>query len=263
MSGRPRGRVSRWPLVLLPPSKGKADGGDGPAYAEVAAADDGPLGEARRDLLQAVLADLDDLDDETLARVAGVGSAKVDQARALLTGLPTAPTLPAHRRYTGIVHGNAGLAGITPRRAGAEVVVVSALLGLAAMDDAVPDYRLEFAARLPSLGGIAGWWRDQAADDLARRCRGRRVWDLLPAEHARLWTTEARDRVRDLVTVGFVRPDGRAANAARTKVCKGRLTAALLAAPDLDAAGMVAEVDPGQEWELRRDGDDVLAVCHV
>jgi hypothetical protein len=252
--------MSRRALVLLPPSKGKADGGDGPAYGEVAAGDDGPLGDARRRLL-AEVADLDHLDDAATARIAGVGGDKVAHARRLLAGLPTAPTLPAHRRYTGIVHGNAGLAGMAPRRAGVEVVVVSALLGLAAMDEPVPDYRLEFAARLPSLGGIAGWWREQAADELARRCRGRRVWDLLPAEHARIWTAGGRERVRDLVGVGFVRPDGRAANAARTKVCKGRLTAALLAAPDLDGAGMVADVDPGEGWELRCDGDDVLAVC--
>ncbi|MBS3940327.1 MAG: peroxide stress protein YaaA [Actinobacteria bacterium] len=255
--------MSRRPLVLLPPSKGKADDGDGPVYGDVVAADTGPLGEARRRLLAAVVGDLDDLDDAALARVAGVGGAKVAQARALLAGLPGAPTLPAHLRYTGVVHGNAGLADITPRRAGAEVIVVSALAGLAAMGDAVPDYRLEFAATLPSLGGIAGWWREQAADELARRCRGRRVWDLLPAEHARIWTTEARSRVRGLVTVGFVRPDGRAANAARTKVCKGRLTAALLAAPDLDAPGLVTDVDPGDQWVLRLDGDDVLALCHV
>lgn len=255
--------MSRRPLVLLPPSKGKAEGGDGPPYGEVLAGDDGPLGEARRRLLGAVQTDLGALDDATLVRVAGVGRARVEPARALLAGLSGAPTLPAHRRYTGVVHGNAGLADLAPRRAGAEVVVVSALLGLAAMDDAVPDYRLEFAARLPSLGGLAGWWREQAAETLARRCRGRRVWDLLPAEHARIWTPDARGRVRDLVSVAFVRPDGGAANAARTKVCKGRLTAALLAAPDLDAAGMVAEVDPGEAWELRLDGGDVLAVCHV
>lgn len=255
--------MSRRALVLLPPSKGKAAGGAGPAYDEVVAGDDGPLGDARRHLLAAILADLDDLDDAAVARIAGVGAAKVAHARALLAGLPAAPTLPAHRRYTGVVHGNAGLAGLTPRRAGVEVVVVSALLGLAAMDEPVPDYRLEFAARLPSIGGIAAWWREQAADELARRCRGRRVWDLLPAEHARIWPTGGRERVGDLVGVAFVRPDGRAANAARTKVCKGRLTAALLAAPDLDAAGMVREVDPGTAWELRRDGDDVLAVCHA
>lgn len=255
--------MSRRPLVLLPPSKGKAGGGDGPAYGEVVADDDSTLGPARREVLAAVLDDLDRLDDPTLARLAGVGSAKAGDARKLLASLATAPTLPAHRRYTGVVHGNAGLAAISPRRVDAEVVVVSALLGLASLSDPVPDYRLEFAGRLPSLGGIATFWRERAADDLARRCRGRRVWDLLPAEHARLWTDDGRRRVGDLVTVRFVRPDGRAANAARTKVCKGRLTAALLDAPDLDAAGMVDQVDAGPEWTLRRDGDDVVAVCHL
>jgi hypothetical protein len=57
---------------------------------------------------------------------------------------------------------------------------------------------------------------------------GARVWDLLPAEHARMWPTGLRDDL-DVVGVRFVRPDGRAANAARTKVAKGLLTAHLLA----------------------------------
>jgi cytoplasmic iron level regulating protein YaaA (DUF328/UPF0246 family) len=36
------------------------------------------------------------------------------------------------------------------------VRIVSALLGLVALDEPVPEYRLEFTATLPGLGGIAG-----------------------------------------------------------------------------------------------------------
>jgi hypothetical protein len=56
-----------------------------------------------------------------------------------------------------------------------------------------------------------------------------------------------------------VRPDGRAANAARTKVCKGRVAAALLAAPDLDPSGLVTELDPGEGWTLCAEGATVTA----
>ncbi len=240
--------------MLLPPSKGKAPGGDGPPHGAVVAADTGPLGPARRELLAAVTGDLDGLDDAALARLAGVGAAKVADARKLLQALPDAPTRPGHRRYTGVVHGNAGLAELDPDTAGADVRIVSALLGLVALADPVPDYRLEVAARLPSLGGIGPWWRDRLAGPIARLAAGRRVWDLLPAEHARVWDLAVRERLA-VVTVRFVRPDGRAANAARTKVCKGRLTAALLRAPDLDAAGLAREADPGPGWQLRADPD--------
>ena len=250
------------PLLLLPPSKGKSEGGDGPGYGEVVAADEGPLGASRRALLAAVEDDLDGLDDASLARLAGVGVAKVADARKLLLGLSDAPTLPAHRRYRGIVHGNAGLADVDPATVGVDVRVVSALLGLAALAEPVPDYRLEVAARLPSLGGLGGWWRTRLAEELARAGAGRRVWDLLPGEHARVWDPAVRADL-DVVSVRFVRPDGRAANAARTKVCKGRLTAALLASPDLDPAGLARSADPGEGWTLAADPDVVTAVCRV
>ncbi|MFA9428765.1 peroxide stress protein YaaA [Egicoccus sp. AB-alg2] len=250
------------PLVLLPPSKGKAEGGEQPTYGEVVARDGGALGDARRQVLAAVLDDVDALDDAALARLAGVGTGRVADARKLLVGLPAAPTMPAHRRYRGVVHGNAGLAELDPEGAGADVRVVSALLGLAAMADPVPDYRLEVAARLPSLGGLGGWWRERVAEELARLGQGRRVWDLLPAEHARVWDAGVR-RDLDVVSVRFVRPDGRAANAARTKVCKGRLTATLLAHPDLDAVGLTRRADPGAGWQLEASGADVTAICRI
>jgi hypothetical protein len=50
----------------------------------------------------------------------------------------------------------------------------------------------------------------------------------------------------DVVDVRFLRPDGRAASAARTEVCKGRLAAALVARPDLDPASLVDGVDPAR-----------------
>jgi uncharacterized protein len=116
-----------------------------------------------------------------------------------------------------------------------EVLIVSPLLGLAGLDEPVPHDRLELGASLPGLGlpglgGLATFWRDRLPDHLGEVVAARRVWDLLPAEHARVWPAASRGDA-DVVTVRFVRPDGRAANAARTKVAKGRLAAHLLAHP--------------------------------
>ncbi|MFA9445302.1 peroxide stress protein YaaA [Egicoccus sp. AB-alg6-2] len=251
------------PLVLLPPSKGKAVGGDGPRYEDVVACDRGPLAAARRVMLDAVLADVRDLGGAEVARLAGVAAERAEQARGQLLALADAPTLAAHARYTGVVHGNAGLASLDPRAAGADVRVVSPLLGLAALDDPTPDYRLEFTARLPSLGGVAPFWRARVSGLLAELGAGRRVWDLLPGEHARIWEPGVRDALADLVAVSFVRPDGRPANAARTKVCKGRLTAVLLHAPDLDAPGLARRAKPGEGWTLRAEPGRVIATCHL
>lgn len=246
------------PLVLLPPSKGKAAGGAGPAYATVAARRH-PLRDARLAVLAAVTEDVARLADDGVARVAGVGSAKAVGARELLTGLPAAPTMPAHRRYTGIVHGNAGLADVDPAEAAVDVRMVSALLGLVALADLVPDYRVEFGASLPSLGGLAPFWRDRLADHLSTVATGRRVWDLLPGEHRRAWDPAVRADL-DVVEVAFLRPDGRPANAARTKVAKGRFVAALLAAPDLDPAEVGSVVDLGDGWHVTGADAAVTAI---
>lgn len=243
------------PLLLLPPSKGKAPGGDGPAYRRFVASG-GDLGDARRHVLGAVSGDVPGLDDAAVARIAGVGTGKAAAARELLAGLGDAPTVAAHRRYTGIVHRNAGLAELDPSSVAIDVRIVSALAGLARLDEPLPDYRLEFGASLPSLGGLAAFWRRVLADELAAAGAGRCVWDLLPAEHRRVWDPEVRGRL-DVVEVAFVRPDGRPANAARTKVAKGRFAAVLLARPRLRPRDVARAVDLGEGWHLAARGHQV------
>jgi uncharacterized protein len=247
----------RPPLILLPPSKGKAPGGAGPGYGTTIDPTS-PLGPARRELLDAVVAAADALDDPAVAtRVCGVRSADVPEARETLARLPDAPTMAAHRRYTGIVHGNAGLADLDPAVTRADVRIVSPLMGLVGLDEPVPGYRLELVS-LPGVGGLGTWWRERLAAPFTELGAGRRVWDLLPGEHARVWDPAVRAELA-VVTVRFLRPDGRAANAARTKVCKGRIAAALLAAPELDPSGLVGELDPGEGWTLRAEGASVVA----
>ena len=246
----------RRPVILLPPSKGKAQGGAGRAYGTTLARH--PLAAARRELLAAAVASADERDDAVLARRCGVAVRDAAGARATLASLADAPTMPAHRRYTGVVHHNAGLASLDVDDVGAEVLIVSALMGLVTLDEPVPAYRLEFTATLPGLGrsggsggsggsgestgGVAGFWRDRLEEELLRVAGGSRVWDLLPAEHARMWPVGLREEL-DVVDVRFVRPDGRAANAARTKVAKGLLAAHLVAQPRTTVSGVVRAQD--------------------
>lgn len=245
------------PVVLLPPSKGKAEGGRGRAYGRSIARSH-PLGPARTEVLEALARAVPSIPAGVLARTAGVAAREVSDARRTLIGLATAPTMPAHRRYTGIVHGNAGLADVDPASARLDVRIVSALLGLATLDDAVPAYRLEFAASLPGLGGISSFWRERAAEHLAEACHRRRVWDLLPAEHARTWPKGLRETL-DVATVRFVRPGGGAANAARTKLAKGRIVAHLLARPTSTPERLTREVELDAGWTLRASGGVVTA----
>lgn len=251
------------PVVLLPPSKGKAAEGDGPAYGQVV--DQGPLGAQRRRVLDTVRSVATEVDDATLARIAGVAAADVDVARAALRALDTAPTRPARTRYTGVVHGNAQLAAVDPDTAGVEVLVLSALLGIVALDEAVPAYRLELAASLPRLGGLATFWREAMADHLQARLGGRQVLDLLPDTHARAVAPRVR-ATAEVVRVRFETPAGGAANAARTKVAKGRLVGQLVAAGssaavDVAPASLASRLDLGEGWQLGvRDGATLVAV---
>jgi uncharacterized protein len=252
------------PLVLLPPSRGKAAGGAPPAYADTLATAPGSLGAPRQRVLEAVVSAAKGLGDDPLRRIAGVRRTELAATRSALLGLASAPTLPARARYTGVVHGNAGLAEVDPATAPIDVYVVSALLGLVHLDEPVPAYRLEVGASLPPLGGLGTFWRGALRDQLAASWAGRPVLDLLPAEHARIITPEVRAQVR-VTTVSFRRPDGRAANAARAKVAKGRLVAQLFARPQLcadgfDPAGLASGLKLGEGWSLTPVEHGLLAV---
>jgi cytoplasmic iron level regulating protein YaaA (DUF328/UPF0246 family) len=250
----------RRPLVLLPPSKAKAEGGDGPAY-RASMAPGHPLAAARAEVLDVVASAVPRLDDRTVLRITGVRSSQLEHGRAVCAGLAALPTLAAHRRYTGIVHRNAALADLAPPELAVEPLIVSALLGLVTLEEPVPAYHLEFAATIPPLGSLATFWREAAGEHLVLRARDRVVWDLLPGEHERIWPRGARDAL-DHRPVAFRRPGGGAANAARTKVAKGRLAAWLIAHPaaalDTGVVAEYAHLGPG--WTLRPDRRGLLAV---
>jgi cytoplasmic iron level regulating protein YaaA (DUF328/UPF0246 family) len=256
------------PLLLLPPSKGKASGGRGRRSARTRSRH--PLASARREVLAAAVASAEEQDTALLVRRCGVVAADAETARRLLRALPEAPTMPASQRYAGVLHRAAGLADLDAGAAALDVRIVSPLLGLVALDEPVPEYRLELTATLPALGGLGTFWRARLADHLAEIAQDVRVWDLLPAEHARVWPTGLRDRL-DVVDVRFLRPDGRSANAARTKVAKGRLAAALLAGEGVDPEGLARRRDLtsvarrlfGEGWTLAVDGRRLIATCHL
>src|SRR5690606_7964852 len=123
------------PVILLPPSEGKATGGDGPVWAPHTMADQS-LDRHRRVVLKA-------------ARAAGVAPRR-------------APTTPVMRRYTGVLYQELDWASLPApvRRRGAEQVrIVSGLWGLVAPDDPIPHYKLKMSAALPDLGRLSTWWK--------------------------------------------------------------------------------------------------------
>lgn len=224
-------------VVLLPPSEGKAPGGGDPPWTTDAGAFTA-LAPQRTRVANA------------LRRARGgseaVVGAKGDllaRARAANRALVGAPTLPAHERFTGVVWEHLGphdLPAAARRRAAAGVVVVSAVCGLSAWDDSVPDFRLKLSAALPPIGRLARWWREPLSAVLNDHLAGHTVVDLLPNEHRAAWLPTP-DRY-ELVRPDLRTPDGKPAGH-NGKAAKGRLARALLVAGDLDAG--LAAFDPG------------------
>ena len=145
--------------MLLPPSEGKAAGGDGPPL-DLDGLSFPALTKTRRRLVGAL--------QRAARRTPGRLRAALDlsprqqaeiERDATLT---TAATLPALELYTGVVYdalGYASLPAMARRRADASLVVASALFGLVRPGDRLPPYRLSGSTVLPGLGGLAPVWR--------------------------------------------------------------------------------------------------------
>jgi cytoplasmic iron level regulating protein YaaA (DUF328/UPF0246 family) len=213
--------------VLLPPSEGKAPGGDGPARVPGWFAE---LEPARARVLSAVTRPR--LDHH---RVLGVEPAAASRAAATNTAAASSPTLPALLRYTGVLFRSLDYPGLPPvarRRAVESVVIVSGLWGLLRGDDPVPDYKLPIGASLPRLGPLAAWWRPRLSPVLDAHAAGRVVWDLLPVAYAAAWATGTPGTAppAEVRRVRLIQPDGRPAGHAGKHV-KGLLARHLLLRP--------------------------------
>ena len=162
------------------------------------------------------------------AAMLGAKGPLLERAQTANSSLVGAPTLPAWRRYTGVVWDHLDLDNLpatTRTTAVSRIVVVSGLAGLVRADDPLPDYRLKMGARLPGYGTLAAWWRDDLTATLAAWLKGRTVVDLLPQEHRAAidWTAIDAERV-DLVARRGGRVGGHDAKAAKGLLARHLLT---------------------------------------
>ena len=150
--------MARRTLILLPPSEGKAPGGDGIPWQTGTMA-------------------VDELD---------AGRARVVKALGKRSPVAAEPTMPAIERYTGVLYREldaASLGAVGRRRLGRSVLTVSGLWGLVAPADPIPHYKLKMSANVKPLGKLSTWWRPQVTEALRARTDRALVWDLLPIEH--------------------------------------------------------------------------------
>ena len=233
-------------VILLPPSQGKAEGGNGPPWERAQTAFPDLVGERRqvRDAVRAAL------------RGGGAAERLLDArgehlARALADwdALDTARTLPAAERYRGVVWEALAPATLSPaarRLLGRRVLVPSGLWGLLAARDAVPPYRLAMGASPPGLGRLSSWWRPLVTRAVAHRAGAGWIIDMLPVEHAAALDPAGLGRAR-LMRVEILEEGegGTRAIGHAGKSLKGRLARAVLEADARTPAAVAALEVPG------------------
>jgi cytoplasmic iron level regulating protein YaaA (DUF328/UPF0246 family) len=221
--------VRRRLTILLPPSEGKAAGGRRPGWDPASGRFGSSLAEHRRAVADALHA-LGGGD----SRLLGARGPTLERAQEANRALIGAPSLPAARRFTGVVWDHLDLSSLSTaqrRRAAGTVTVISALAGLVGPNDPLPDHRLKLSITLPPLGGLARFWRGPLTAVLDEHLAGRLVVDLLPHEHAAAWTPDpARYEYRRVTLV-----DDRGRSGGHdAKAAKGLLARALLQSGDPD-----------------------------
>ena len=239
------------PVLLLPPSEGKAPGGHGPPVDWGGGAF-GRLATERIAVRDAVRRALRAGGGPKLL---GVSGAHLDRALDEWRDIDTAPTAPAAARYSGVVWGALDLASLPAaarRRGMPRSGVPSGRWGLVGAADPIPAYRLKMGARVGALGRLSAWWQPAVTQALATRARRGAVMDLLPHEHAAAIDVAAL-RPDSVVRVEIVDdgPAGRRAVGHAGKSLKGLLARAVLA-EDARTAADVAD--------LRVDGLERVAV---
>lgn len=256
MPTRIRVRARRLPsdtvLLLLPPSETKADGGDGGRldFETLSFADLNPV---RRKLSDALV----ELSADVPASIAALGlstrqTAEVSRNAALFGS----PTLPALRRYTGVLYDALGYAALTrqeARRANARLAVASALFGVVRATDRIPAYRCSGDSVLPGVGPLAALWRPALEPALTESAD--LVIDLRSAAYAQL------ARLPTAVTVRVVTDtDGRRLAVSHfNKAAKGRLARALAIAPRAPSTvPAVLRIAAAAGIELDRTGERSL-----
>lgn len=227
--------------VLLPPSEGKAGGGDGPVY-DPGAGEFGRLAAGRRKVVKALRARAFDASGQL-----GVGGVALAAAVAMNKSIPDARTLPALRRYTGVLYDALAYPELAPAlqdELDRQVVIVSGLLGAVAGGDPVPAYKAPIGARLPDIGRLAAFWKPRLAPMLTARLADHVVWDLLPAAHADAVPSQL-GLVRWKVNILRERDGHRTSVSHDNKAVKGALTKTLVAEQITDPAQLDGWEGPG------------------
>jgi cytoplasmic iron level regulating protein YaaA (DUF328/UPF0246 family) len=181
------------PLLLLPPSEGKAADGSGPKV-DLSTLSFPELAKQRQAVHSALIKAMKG-DEASRSKLLGVKGAALAGATRANRSILTSATMPAIERYTGVLYDALDVASLSTRdrkRLNAQVVIFSGLWGALQPNDLVPDYKLKMGATLPPLSKLSSWWRDSLTTALIPTVRSSVVWNLLPKEHDSAWDPFAK-----------------------------------------------------------------------
>ena len=220
-------------LVLLPPSEGKADGGNGRPFDPDALSLPG-LAPAREAVLEELVG-LCSADEEKAREVLGLSEGLRGEV-ARNARLRSAPARPAGEIYTGVLYDALGLATLGPaakRRAAKSLLVFSGLWGAVGIKDRIPSYRCSGGVRLPGLGPLSTHWREPLAAVLPEAAGTGPVLDLRSTAYAQMWKpkgelAERTVTVRVLQSTVVNGEEKRTVVSHFNKATKGRIVRALL-----------------------------------
>ncbi len=247
-------------LILLPPSEAKTQGGDG-APVDLATLSWPDLARSRQ-RVASVLATVCRRSPKKARELLGL-SAALDADRAANAELENSPTMPAGRRYRGILHDALDYPTLPPaarRRADASVVVFSGLWGAVRPTDQLPAYRIGIATKLPRIGPLPAYWREPLAAALDDAVASIGALDFRSAGYSQMYRPSADARHR-LVSVTIAGADARRAPSSyQSKVAKGRLVRELLRRGAPSTARLLTSANAVGLNATEQDGEIVVEV---
>lgn len=221
--------------ILLPPSEAKRAGGRGAPFGRAAAATSSGLAIARAEVIRAVFTLIDTADQDAVAAALALPPATVADSIERTRALLESPTMPAARRYTGVVYDGLAFDSLSPEArkvAGRSLLIFSGLFGVAAGREAIPDYRVPAKATLPGLGIARTFWRHQLREEMDRLLDGGLIVDLRSSDYEGMWRpqrgSETADRVVGVRVLSPTPKGDLGVISYPSKYFKGRLAGALL-----------------------------------
>ena len=175
------------PLILLPPSEGKASGGNG------AALDLGSISfpwlNPTRERMAGALMKLSGR-PRVSRKLLGVKGPALDQANTENASLESSATMRAIDRYTGVMYSAIEYQSLddAARESFAQnVIIMSGLFGAVRPFDMIPAYKLKMGVKLIRNKTCAAVWKPLISKSFASEANYGVIWDLLPGEHSAAW----------------------------------------------------------------------------